>query len=138
MAEALINGDAFDYSQITPLYLGGALVSMTSINYDEEQEKTNNMGTGNRPISRGRGPIDAKGDIELSQNDIEALRDIAPNGSLLQLPASDFILVFGNLGNIRTHILKNLEFTTDGGGGSTGDTDLKKTLSFIISDVKYN
>ena len=137
MAQPLINGQAFDYAQITPLYLGVPLVSMTSISYEEVQEKVDNPGTGNRGISRGRADIKSSGSLEISMNDIEALRDIAPDGSLLLLPASDFILVFGNPQNIQTHILKNLEFTNDGGTGTQGDTDMKMTLNFIISNVIY-
>ena len=139
MAQPLINGQAFDYAQIIPVYLGVPLVSMTSITYEEIQEKVDNPGTGNRPISRGRADIKSTGSIELSMNDIEALRDAVPDGSgsLLALPATDFILVFGNPQNVQTHVLKNLEFTNDGGTGTQGDTDLKMTLNFIISNVIY-
>ena len=137
MAAPLVNGQAFSYVQITPLFLGVPLVSMSSITYEEVQEKVNNMGTGNRPVSRGRGAIDASGSIELSMNDIEAMREVAPEGSLLLLPASDFVLVFGNPQNVQTHVLKNLEFTNDGGTGTQGDTDLKLTLNFVISNVQY-
>lgn len=137
MAAPLVNGIAFDYVQIVPLFLGVPLVSMTSINYEEIQEKVNNMGTGNRPVSRGRGAIDASGSMELSMNDIEAMREVAPDGSLLFIPSSDFILVFGNPQNVQTHVLKNLEFTNDGGSGTVGDTDLKFTLNFVISHVIY-
>ena len=137
MAAPLVNGRAFDFVQLTPLFLGVPLVSMSSITYDEIQEKVNNLGIGNRPVSRGRGAIDASGSIELSMNDLEAMREVAPNGSLLLLPASDFVLVFGNPQNIQTHILKNLEFTNDGMTGAVGDTDLKLTLNFVISDVQY-
>lgn len=137
MAAPLVNGQAFSYVQITPLFLGVPLVSMTSITYEEVQEKVDNLGTGNRGISRGRAGIVATGSMELSMNDIEAMREVAPNGSLLAIPASDFVLVFGNPQNVQTHVLKNLEFTNDGGTGTTGDTDLKMTLNFIISDVRY-
>ncbi|MGR3179406.1 MAG: hypothetical protein ACUZ8E_15265 [Candidatus Anammoxibacter sp.] len=137
MAAPLVNGIAFDFVQLTPLFLGVPLVSMSSITYEEVQEKVNNFGIGNRPVSRGRGAIDASGSMELSMNDIEAIRDVAPNGSLLLLPASDFVLVFGNPQNIQTHVLKNLEFTNDGVTGAVGDTDLKLTLNFVISDVQY-
>lgn len=137
MALPLINGEAFTFAQITPLYLATPLVSMTSITYEEIQEKVDNPGTGNRPISRGRADIKANGSIELSMNDIEALREVAPQGSLLLLPATDFILVFGNPQNVRTHELKNLEFTNDGGTGTQGETDMKMTLNFIISNVIY-
>lgn len=137
MAQPLVNGQAFDFSQITPLYLGVPLVSLTSITYEEVQEKVDNPGTGNRGISRGRADIKSNGSMEISMNDIEALREIATDGSLLLLPATDFILVFGNPQNIQTHVLKNLEFTNDGGAGTQGDTDLKFTLNFIISNVIY-
>ena len=137
MAAVLVNGQAFSYVQITPLFLGVPLVSMTSITYEETQEKVNNFGTGNRPVSRGRAAIDANGSMELSMNDIEALREAAPKGSLLAIPASNFVLVFGNPQNVQTHVLKNLEFTNDGGSGTQGDTDLKLTLNFVISDVQY-
>ena len=137
MAVPLVNGQAFSYVQITPLFLGVPLVSMTSITYEEVQEKVDNLGTGNRGISRGRGPIVSTGSMELSMNDIEAMREVAPNGSLLAIAASDFVLVFGNPQNVQTHVLKNLEFTNDGGAGTQGDTDLKLTLNFIISDVQY-
>lgn len=137
MAAPLVNGQAFSYVQITPLFLGVPLVSMSSITYEEVQEKVNNFGTGNRPISRGRGTIEATGSMELSMNDIEAMREVATDGSLLAIPASDFVLVFGNPQNVQTHILKNLEFTNDGGTGTVGDTDLKLTLNFVISHVQY-
>lgn len=137
MAVPLVNGEAYSFVQLVPIYLGTPLVSLSTIDYTETQEKTNNPGVGNRPVSRGRGFIDASGSMELSMNDIEALREVATEGSLLNLPADDFILVFGNPGNVQTHVLKNLEFTTDGGGGATGDPDLKKTLDFVISHVKY-
>ena len=137
MAAPLVNGIAFDFVQLTPLFLGVPLVSMSSITYEEVQEKVNNFGVGNRPVSRGRGAIDASGSMEISMNDIEAIRDIAPNGSLLLIPASDFILIFGKPQNIQTHVLKNLEFTNDGVTGTQGDTDLKLTLNFVISNVQY-
>lgn len=137
MALPLINGQAFSYSQITTLYLGVPLVSMTSITYEETQEKVDNPGTGNRGISRGRADIKSSGSMELSMNDIEALREIAPQGSLLLLPSADLLVVFGNLQNVQTHVLKNLEFINDGGTGTQGDTDMKMTLNFIISNVIY-
>lgn len=134
---ALVNGRAYDYSQIIPAYIGVPLPSMSVIEYEETQEKTNNYGTGTRPVSRGHGEIQATGSMEVAMEDIEALREAAIDGSLLNLPSADFLLVFGNPGKVQTHVLKNLEFTSDGGGGNQGDTDLKRTLNFTISHVEY-
>lgn len=133
----LINGTAYDYTQITMIVLGVPIVSVTSIDYEESQEKTNNFGTGNKPVSRGQGPIDATGSVEISMNDSEAIREVAPEGSLLQIPAFDIIVVFGNPQNVQTHVLKNVEFTTDGHSSTQGDTDLKRSYDLVISHVKY-
>lgn len=137
MAAPLINGEAYSFSQITAVVLGVALPSISAITYMEEQEKANNMGAGNRPVSRGRGPIDASGSIDISMNDIEALRDAAPNGSLLQIPPFDIVVVFGNPQSPTTHVLKNVEFTNDGTESTQGDTDIKRTFDLVISHIKW-
>jgi hypothetical protein len=70
-------------------------------------------------------------------NDIEALRDAAPSGSLLQIPAFDVTVVFGNPQKPVVHVLKKVEFTNDGLDSTQGDTDLKRTFDLVISNVKY-
>lgn len=137
MAEVLVNGRAYDFTEIVVQILGAPVVGVKAINYKEEQEKTNNMGTGNRPVSRGQGPIEADGSLELSMNDVEALRDVAPEGSLLKIPAFDIVVTYLNLQKVVTHTLKNCEFTNDGVEATQGDTDIGRTFDLIISDVKY-
>ena len=134
---ALINGQAYDYTQIIMSVLGVPVAGVTSINYTEEQEKTNNFGAGNRPVSRGRGAIEASGSIELSMNEIEALRDAAPSGSMLKIPPFEITFVYLNLQKVVTHKLKNVEFTNDGVETSQGDTDIRRTFDIVMSDVKY-
>ena len=137
MAAVLVNGRAYDHSQITVVYLGVPLVSVTSIDYGEDQEKGFNMGMGNRPVSYGQAGIEASGSIELSMNDIEAIRDVAPNGSLVQIPLSDMVIVFANPQKPVTHIIKNVTFTSDRPSSSQGDTDIKLTLDFLASNIKW-
>ena len=137
MAIPLINGRAYDFTQITVALLGVPTLGISSLNYTEEQEKVNNFGTGNRPVSRGQGPIDSSGSIEISMNDVEALRDAAPDGSLLKIPPFDITVVFGNPQKPVVHVLKNVEFTNDGVESTQGDTDLKRTFDIVISNIKY-
>jgi len=132
----LINGRAYSYIDITAVGLGGAFPGMKNISYEQTQDKVNNFGTSVKPVSRGYGKRDASGSLELSMNDLEALRDAAPNGSLLDIPAFDLILVFGNPQKPVTHILKSLEFTNDGGDYTEDDTDLTYTLNFVFADLK--
>lgn len=137
MAVPLINGRAYDYVQIVVSILGVPTAGISSVSYTEEQEKVNNFGAGNRPVSRGQGAIDASGSIELSMNDVEAIRDAAPSGSLLQIPAFDITILFGNPQKPVVHILKNVEFTNDGVETTQGDTDIRRTFDLVISHIKY-
>ena len=133
----LINGTAFDFAQIIVNILGVPVASVSSIEYEETQEKVNNYGAGNRPVSRGKGAIEATATIEMSMNDIEAIRNVALDGSLLNVPSFDITVFFVNPQSPQTHVLKNCEFTNDGISGSQGDTDLKKSFELVVSHIKF-
>lgn len=133
----LINGRAFDFAQIVVTIAGVPMPSVRSISYSEEQTKENNFGAGKRPVSRGHGTINAQASIELSMNDVEALRGAAPNGSLLAIPAFDITVVFGNPQQPTKHRLKNCEFLSDGVEGSTDDTDLVRSFDLVVSDIEF-
>lgn len=137
MAVSLVNGKAYDFTQIQPTILGVSVAGVSAINYTESQEKVNNYGTGNRPVSRGRGAIECSGSIELSMNDVEALRDAVEDGSFLSIPAFDIPVTFGNTQKVVTHVIKNVEFTSDGVETSQGDTDIRFTFEFTASHVKW-
>lgn len=137
MSVALVNGRAYDFTQITVTFLDVALTGVSAISYSEEQDKVNNFAGGNRPNTRGHGPIDASGSIEMSMNEVEAIRDAAPDGSLLNIESFDITVVFGNPQDPQTHVLKNCEFLNDGVDASQGDTDLRRSFDLVISHIKY-
>lgn len=136
----LINGRSYDFAQIRAAILGVVVPSISSIEYSETQEKKNNFGSGDRPVSRGQGAIDSKAKITMSMNDVEAIRKAAPDGSLLKVPAFDVVVTYlhPTASNVVTHVLKNCEFTSDGVSGSQGDTDLKFDFELVPSHIVYN
>ena len=138
MALPLVNGREFSYVQIIVNILGVPVTGITALTYEEDQVKENQYGTGNRPVSVGDGPITTSGSIEILMSDTEALRAVAPNRSLLQLPAFDIPVTFGNPGNVQTHVIKNVEFTKDGVNATQGDTGLKMTHDINFSHINYN
>ena len=135
---ALINGRAYDFSQIIFVVLGVPVPSVSSISYTEEEETKMNFGTGQLPISIGYGAINSKGSIEISMNDVEAIRDVAPiRGSLLSIPLFDILVVYGNPQKPVRHIIKNAKITDDGVETSQGDTDVKRKFNFVCSHIQY-
>jgi len=134
---ALINGRAYDYVSIVFIVLGVPVPSVMSISYTQEEEDKMNYGTGQLPISIGFGAINSKGSIELSMNDVEAIRDVAPDGSMLRIPLFDILVVYGNPQKPVRHIIKNVKFTDDGVEATQGDTDVKRKFNFICSHIQY-
>lgn len=133
----LINGRAYDFTQILVKILGAPVASVSAISYTEEQAKENNFGAGSRPVSRGQGAINASGSITLSMNDVEAIRDVALDGSLLKIEPFDIQVSFLNAQKVVTHVLKNCEFTDDGTETSQDDKDIKRSFNLVISHIKY-
>jgi len=133
----LVNGTAYTFAQIVATIGGVPIASISAINYVETQEKVNNYGQGNRPVSRGSGVIEVTSSVEMSMNDVEAIRASALNGSLLNIPAFDIVVFFGNPQSPVTHVIKNCEFTSDGVEGTQGDTDLKRTFDLMPSHIKW-
>lgn len=137
MATPLINGRAYDYAQIQVTILGVPVAGVSAISYSQEQEKVNNFGAGSNPVSRGHGAIDTSASITISMNDVEAIRDAAPNGSLLAIPAFDVTVTFLNAQKVVTHVIKNCEFTNDGMEATQGDTNIERAFDLVASHIVY-
>jgi hypothetical protein len=137
MATPLINGRAYDYAQIQVTILGVPVAGVSAISYSQEQEKVNNFGAGSNPVSRGHGTIDTSASITISMNDVEAIRDVAPGGSLLAIPAFDVSVTFLNAQKVVTHVIKNCEFTNDGMEATQGDTNIERAFDLVASHIVY-
>ena len=133
----LVNGKSYNFTQIFVKILGAPVASVSAISYVEEQVKENNYGAGDRPVSRGQGVKTTTASITISMNDVEAIRDVAPNGSLLDIEAFDIQVSYLNAQKVVTHILKNCEFTDDGVEASKDDQNLTRSFNLVLSHVKW-
>lgn len=135
MEGTLINGEAYAWTHIDFPVFGQVMQGITEINYMKKQEKTNNYGRGNKPVSRGRGKIEPEASITVEMKEAEWLK-IKAAGSLLNVRPFDVPVVFSGDGIVMTtHILKDVEFTEVGIDTKSGDTVIYVKLPLIISDV---
>jgi hypothetical protein len=136
MAVPLINGNAYTYAKIVATILGLPIVGITEIDYNTKQEKTDNYGAGTNPVNRSHGRKMTEASITLFMEEVEAIRAIAPNRDLLDVPAFDITLTFVSGTNAPvTHVIKNCEFTEDGNSMKTGDAAISYKLPLIASHV---
>lgn len=137
MAAPLINGRAYSWADVT-LNIGGVpVVEVIKINYDETQVKEDNYGAGVNPVSRGYGNKKATASITLRANEVESLMDKAPNSNLLDYGVFDITVQYLVGAVIKTHVLKNVEFTKNERNTSQGDTKIEVDLPLITSHILW-
>lgn len=135
---AMINGDSYSWSQIDITILGRRLEGVSGINYTSSQEKTNNYGRGNKPISRGKGKKSYSGSITLKEEEIKAIEAAIPAGKdIVDIKPFPIIVAFSNNGIHTIHKLLHCEFMDRGVEVNTDTTDVERQLNLIIGDINY-
>lgn len=136
MATPLINGESYAWAQIVCTVLNVPIVGITEISYKEMQEKKDNYGQGKYPVSRGYGKIETEGSITLYMEEVEALRRVAPNGRILDIPPFPIVVTYEPANGIVAVVnLYNCEFKEDSTDTKQGDTDIQIKLPLIISHM---
>lgn len=132
----LIGGTAYAWSNLNNIAFGIPVLGITAINYDIDQVKENNYGTGIDPYNRGYGEKTYSGSITVFREWWQSVINAAPNKQPLDIAPFDWTIAYGNLGTpIITETLKAFEFTKDGMKGAQGDTKLLMDIPFIFAGI---
>ena len=138
MAAPLINGRAYGWADISLNILGREVIGSKAVSYSETQEKQNNFGSGNRPVSRGRGRIEAEASVTLHMEEVIAIQAIAPGRNLAKKRPFDIIVSYiDDSGNAVTDKLRNCEFLGNSREVSEGDMEIEVELELIISHIDW-
>lgn len=134
----LINGVSVAWAEIQLPFLGTPLTGVTAINWSEKQEKTNNYGIGNDPVSRGYGRKTYEGSITLLAEEWRNIVAAAPFGSILNIPFFDLPILFisPTTGLHMQQTLKSVDFTENTFDTKEGDSMIPITMPFIFSGVE--
>lgn len=137
MGPSLVNGVNYSWVDIKLVLFGVPVIGITKISYNEKQEKTNNYGAGEKPISRGYGRKSYEGSIELYTDTWKKIIAAAPNRSPLDIPPTDIPVIFGSSRTLfDKDVLKQVEFLENPLDVSEGDTSIKITIPLIIADIE--
>lgn len=135
--QVLINGKAFSATDITLVIANITVASASALTATVTQEKTNNKGFSDEPVSRGRATKEYESSVDLSYTDALKLRNLSPTGSLLEVPIFEILVILDNAVNISRIRIKNAEFMDDGIEVSTDDTEIKRTYGLKIAGIDY-
>lgn len=135
----LINGTAYDWANLTISFLGNSISQITKISYDTKQDKKDNYGWYNQPISRSYGNVTYTGSMELYLDTWRSICQAAPNGDPLQIPSFTISISYGNFNQSSvvacTDVLENVEFMENPMNASQGELGLKVTIPLIIAGI---
>ncbi len=128
----LINGIEYGWSSIRVTINGTVLAGIRGISYTKTREKEYIHGAGSEPVSFGQGNTTYEGSLTLLKSELEALKNSAPNRSIVDIPPFSVTVSFVPDGaQPVTELLKNVVFTEQVMDGSQGDMSFELELPFI-------
>ncbi len=144
MSNITINGRQYEFADITLIAGGRDVVGFQGIEYTEKQDKEVIYGKGNKPVSIQKGNKGYEGSLDLLQSEVNTLQELARaatgSTSLMGLNINA-VVCYGNptQGDVMTvDRLFNMQFTELKKGMKQGDKNMKISLPFICTDIKYN
>jgi len=138
MANPLINGVSYSWSNIKLVLFGVPVVGITKIEYKRKQKKENHYGMGTEPVSRGYGNKEYEGKITLYRDEWDAIIAAAPSKDPLDIPFFDIQVSFeGPRVQTQNDVLRACEFTEDPFTVSQGDTKIMVDIPIIIGTIEH-
>lgn len=134
----LINGVNYAWSNVTWVWYTNVLIGIRSISYEAKQKTELNYGAGVQPISEAVGNYEYTGEIEIYLDEWNKIIAASPNLDPLQIPRSDFQVVFGGSRVVaKTDILQMVKFTNDPVMVKQGDTIISVKLTLSIAGILH-
>ena len=135
----LINGTEYSWGDIVFSIAGTPVIGIKGIEYNDEQEVTDNYGAGRYPVSRSKGRITCNGKISLYVSEVNALVKKTANGRLQDLGAFDIIVSYipDEGGIVVIDKLRNCQFKKNSRSWSEGDTSKTVDLDLNISHIEW-
>jgi hypothetical protein len=114
MVAPLIKGVNYAWSNVTWVWYTLPLIGIVSIDYEAKQKTELNYGNGVFPISESVGNYEYAGSIEIYLDEWNQIINSAPNNDPLQIPRSDFQVVYGGSRVLaKVDILQMVKFIND-------------------------
>ena len=129
-----VNGISYGWGDVDVKIPGLNLV-VQEISYDDEQEKEESYGMGNKPRGYGKGNYKASGKISLHRDDYDDVLDFCKAKGIafygMEIPS--MVVSYANLGG-RTRIdeLKRVVFTKRSHKAAQGDKTLSVDIDLMI------
>jgi len=137
---ALINGKAYEFTDVRLQLLGGTVRGVTAINYDSPRNKSNHHGANKKPISRTRGVEQPEGSITLEMKEVRDIENaLGGDQKLADIAPFPITVTYSPDGQqLVTDILEEVEFLNNPRDTSDGGGRIVAQLNILPSNIRYN
>ena len=134
-----INGKLYDWGDIVLALAGVPVTGIVGIDYKDEQDMKTLYGAGRFPVGYACGQITAEGELELYQEEVEALQSVAPNGRLQDIPPFNITVSYmPQSGIVKTDKLRNCKFKNNGRTWKAGQTGSTVKVKLLMSHIEWD
>ena len=134
------NSKEYSWSSVGVSLLGRPLTGIQGVSYKSTQNKETIYGRGNKPLAIQKGNKSYEGEIKILQSELEALTRASGKGKdIMDLPAFDITITYGDGTNLVTDVMKGCEFTESAKSIEQENTHMGAiTLPIICLDINKN
>lgn len=131
-------GIDYQWNDIVANVMGVPLLTITAIEYTQEQDMQNNYGAGAYPVSRGFGKVTPTAKITIAMKELQLLLAVAPGGILQNIPEFDVQVTYVSINNPTVvHKIKNCRIKNDGRSMKNSDTTIPVELTLLPSHIQF-
>ena len=113
-------------------------IGITEINYSQKRKVTSNYGAGSQPITKSFGNVEYTGSITIYKEEYEALKAIALNGDITQIPMFTINIAYMNENlPIVVEKLLNCNFTEATVKIKQNDANIMYTIPISFAGIQY-
>ena len=132
----IVNGTNYSWNNIKLVLFGVPVIGITKIEYKEKQNKENNYGMGENPVSRGIGNKEYEGSIEIYVDELKRIIDASPNRNPLDIPPFDVQVIYGGTRvTPNVDVLQAVEFLENPFNAAQGDAKILVTIPLVIGGI---
>jgi len=136
--QPLINGVSHSWADIAVGIAGAPIIGITTINYEQKQDKVNLWGAGNQPVSYSNNKKEATCSITIRHEELKNLRESWPTKQIVDIPLFDITVTFLDASyTVFTHVIRNCRFMNDPVNSNQGDPSIDCQLNIVCSHIEY-
>lgn len=132
------NSKEYDWSHIEIAFQGKLMTRATAVSYEESIDAKPMHAKGFKAFDIGDGNHSLSGSIEMFQSEYSTLLLLTGNKGITPMKGLILTVAFSNEDRpLETRSLIGVRVTKGGEGVKQGDGEIKVTLEFIATDIKF-